>query len=159
MLTPNHQCQGYPCARLYFRASLVSIALLLLITLAGRAEAQRPYWDIVSCCSWHKEEGYNGFNPGLGREWQVINNHWSTSVTAAVNSKRSLTVYWELSWKPLELGRFRMGLSEICALGYDENKVQCIPPVPVLEYIHNKDLAFDSLVTPELVTLRIKRRF
>ena len=156
MLTHNH---------LYFRAWLTCMAGLLLITLASQQQAKaqeqqsRPYWDIVSCCSKHKDKGYNGFNPGFGREWQVINNHWSTSVTAAVNSKTSLTVYWELSWKPLVLGRFRMGLAEVCALGYDGNKVQCIPPVPVLEYIHNKDLAFDSLVTPELVTLRIKRRF
>ena len=150
----------------YLRATLASMALLLLITVASRAEAaeeqqqKRPYWDVFSCCSYHKVRGvYNEFNPGFGREWPVINNNWSTGLTMAINSKKVATLYWDLAWKPVHLGPLNIGLGALCAIGYDGWNIGCIPPMPVLEYQYNKDLRFESLVTPEVITLRIKRRF
>lgn len=119
---------------------------LLLITLPSPVYAGETL-DVIPCCSKHRQPGYNGFNPGFGQEY-VINNKWSWGVTAAINSKESLALYSDLTWKPLHFGRLKLGLTGLCALGYDGNKVLCVPPLPSAEFWVTDKWAVDGLLVP-----------
>lgn len=111
-------------------------------------------YDVLSCCTKHKEPGYNGFNPGFGQEHRQ--GAWSLGWVVAINSHTKPTLYGSVSWRFLNFNSVNMGVTGICALGYNGNKINCIPPVPSIEWWFHKNAALDTVITDEVLIFTFK---
>ena len=128
---------------------------------SGKLLAAAPpsqYWLVLNLASYHKDRSipYNETNLGLGVE-KVISNYHSVGFGTYKNSFHRNTRYLSLTWNPIEYHGVKAGIAGTCFSGYADNKVLCAP-LPVVSY-ETKHLAYEFIVTPEVVGFRMKGRF